>query len=439
LIYKFRISLVRACRKRQYPLTVNFGKIYFFNITCLYFITILLINSCNSNNVNIPACYPNSPDTLNRISKKNPNYICGIAADSFNVSYGRVNPNSFLSDMLSSYGITLQVIDKLLKNSSGVFDIREIRAEHRYTVLADKDSLKKARFFIYEHEPSLFYIFSFKDSLNITPYRLKTDYEIKFVSGTIQTSLWDSMIEAGLNPELCISMSEIYAWTIDFFGLQKGDSYRIIFKENFIGNTSLGISKIYGIEFLHSGKEIYAIPLIQNGTESYYDTSGYSLRRAFLKAPLKYARVSSGFSSGRMHPILRIVRPHFGVDYSAPVGTAVQSIGDGKVISAGVENESGRIVRIMHNSVYSTAYLHLSSFGKGIFPGAKVKQGDIIGFVGSSGLSTGPHLDFRFYKNGFAVDPLKIEAPPVEPVLPENREKFDKTRRVVLDLLRSIK
>ena len=169
--------------------------------------------------------------------------------------------------------------------------------------------------------------------------------------------------------------------------------------------------------------------------ESFYDSDGNSLRKAFLKAPLQFSRVSSRFSSGRLHPILRIRRPHYGVDYAAPVGTPVHAIGDGRVTRAGFENGSGRMVRIVHNSVYSTAYLHLSRFGPGINAGAIVKQGDIIGYVGSSGLSTGPHLDFRFYRNGSPVDPLKVEAPPVEPVSEENKSDFEKSKTVVLSLL----
>ena len=400
--------------------------------------TLLMSISCNNirgNSANVGF----TEDTLSKKIRNPVKYIYGIPADSFKIKEGKIRQNRFLPEMLSEYGITLQDIDKILKKSSNVFNIREMRAGRNYKIFYTGDSLKKAKYFLYEHDPDLFYIFSFNDSVNITPYRLKADEEIKFVSGTIQTSLWDAMIQAGLNPELVVSLSEMYAWTIDFFALQKGDSFRIIFREKYIGGTSTGIGKIYGTEFIHSGKRIFGIPLIQNGIENYYDTSGNSLRREFLKAPLQYARVSSGFSSARMHPVLRIVRPHFGVDYAAPAGTPVRSVGDGKVISAGAETEAGNIVRIMHNSVYSTAYMHLSGFGKNIYKGAIVKQGDIIGYVGNSGLATGPHLDFRFYKNGYAVDPLKVEAPPVEPVLPENRDKFNKLKIVIISLLRTIK
>jgi murein DD-endopeptidase MepM/ murein hydrolase activator NlpD len=404
----------------------------------LSLVALLTVISCNNQIENNSVSILNSPDTLNNNPKRNQRFEFGIPADSFVVFYGRIRPNRFLPDLLSDYGITLQDIDNVLRNSSKVFNIREMRAGNHFTILAVPDSMKRAKYFIYEHDPSLYYIFSFNDSLNITPFRLKVNSEIKFVSGTIVSSLWEAMAEAGLNPELCISMSDIYAWTVDFFGLQKGDGFKVIYEEHFIGKTPWGIGRIYGAEFDHGGKKIFAIPLIQNGVESFYDTTGNSLRKAFLKAPLKYPRVSSRFSSGRMHPILRIVRPHFGVDYAAPIGTPVLSIGDGTVVSAGIENESGRIVRIKHNSVYTTAYLHLSSFGNGINPGANIKQGDIVGYVGTSGLATGPHLDFRFYKNGYAVDPLKVEAPTVEPVLPENLERFEKTKMVILNLLNTI-
>ena len=401
----------------------------------LFLLLMLFVISCNNFRKNYPDSIISAVDTIAKIPAENPTLLFGIPSDSFNISSGRIKPNRFLSDILSGYGITMQQIDMLVRNSSKVFDVRDIRSGNNYTIMSEKDSIGKAKYFIYEHEPSLFYIFSFNDSLNITPYRMEINSEIKFASGTIETSLWDAMTKTGFNPELTMSLSDIYAWTVDFFGLQKGDCFKVIYEEKFIGNTSIGIGKIYGAEFDRSGNKIFAIPMLQAGKESFYDSDGNSLRKAFLKAPLKFPRISSGFSSGRMHPILRIVRPHFGVDYAAPLGTPVYSIGDGKVISAGIENESGRIVRIKHNSVYSTAYLHLSRFGTGIYGGAFVKQGDIVGYVGYSGLSTGPHLDFRFYKNGYAVNPLKVDAPAVEPVLAENMEKFEKIKKVVLSLL----
>ena len=379
---------------------------------------------------------PEANDTAT-IPFKLPTLTFGIPSDSFNIVKDHVRRNAFLSDILEEYGVTRQEIEKVTSNSKDVFDVKKIRAGNNYTVMTDNDSIARLRYFIYEHDPLEYYIFSFNDSLNITPFHYKARSEIFFASGTIETSLWDAMIGNGMNPELAVDLSEIFAWTVDFFGLQKGDRFKIIYEEKFVGDKSVEIGKIYGAEFISSGIPILAIPLIQDGEESFYDADGNSLRKAFLKAPLRFSRISSRYSSGRMHPILRIVRPHFGVDYAAPVGTPVHSVGDGKVTSVANEGQAGRMVRIRHNSVYSTAYLHLSRYGKGIVPGAVVKQGQIVGYVGTSGLSTGPHLDFRFYKNGYPVDPLKVKAPPVEPVHEDNMARFEKIKTVTLDLLGS--
>lgn len=388
-------------------------------------------------NFSEPGTHTLEFDTTQAIveEKKPVNLFFGIPADSFNLIPGQIKRNGILSQILLEHGVTMPEIDAVLKNSSDVFDVRKLRAGNKYFLLCDNDTIGKARYLIYEHEAAISYIFSFRDSLNITPFRQNITSEIKYSSGTIETSLWDAMMADSLHPMLAVKLSEIYAWTVDFFGLQKGDSFRVIYEELFINDKSQGIGRIFGAQFTWAGKTTLAIPFIQGGTESYYDSEGNSLRKAFLKAPLQFSRISSRYSSSRLHPILRIRRPHYGVDYAAPIGTPVHSIGDGRVTAATVESGSGRVVRIVHNSVYSTAYLHLSRFEKGISAGAFVKQGDIIGFVGSSGLSTGPHLDFRFYKNGSPVDPLKIEAPPVEPVLEENRARFEKNKRVVESLI----
>ena len=370
--------------------------------------------------------------------KTEPNILFGIPVDSFNIFKDRIRPNRFLSEIVADYGVSMKEVDQLVRNSKDVFNVRSLRSGNDITFFTAKDSVQKLMYLIYEHEPALYYIFSFNDSLNITPYHQPTADEIIFSKGIIETSLWETMVKDSINPELAVLLSDIYAWTVDFFGLQKGDSFKAIYEEHFIDGKSIGIDRILAAEFSFSGKIIYAIPLIQDGNESFYDTTGVSLRKAFLKAPLRFSRISSRYSSGRMHPILRIVRPHYGVDYVAVAGTPVYSIGDGKVLSVGTEVESGRIVRIRHNSVYSTAYMHLSRFGNGIKTGAFVKQGQVIGYVGSSGLATGPHLDFRVYQNGYAVDPLKVEAPPVEPVYDTNLVRFEKVKKVYLDLLSTI-
>lgn len=402
--------------------------------TVVVFLSVLLAVSCkNLPKEPVPEVVTQDSTTLSL--QKAPVLVFGIPSDSFNLITGRIKRNGFLSQILLEHGVTLQEIDQVIKNSSSVFDVRKIRSGNNYTIFCDNDSLARARYLVYEQDPVTCYIFSFRDSLNITPFRKEIRKVINYSSGTIETSLWDAMINEGMHPSLAAQLSDIYAWSVDFFGLQKGDSFKVIYEESFIDDKSLGANRIFGAQFTWSGKTITAVPFIQDGKESFFDEEGNSLRKAFLKAPLSFARITSRFSSSRMHPILRIRRPHYGVDYAAPIGTPVLAVGDGRVISTTFEGGSGRMVKISHNSVYSTAYLHLSRFGDGIHAGASVKQGDIIGYVGSSGLSTGPHLDFRFYQNGYPVDPLKVEAPPVEPVSEANKGKFDINKRVVLSLL----
>jgi murein DD-endopeptidase MepM/ murein hydrolase activator NlpD len=401
----------------------------------LYLFLILVSFSCKFIGGDNPEESVITSDTGIKVVKKEPVLVFGIPVDSFNTVTGHIKRNRFLSEILLEHGVTMLEIEQVITNSDSVFDVRKVRSGNNYTLFCDTDSVAHVRYLVYEHDPVTFYVFSFNDSLNITAFKKEIRKEIKYSSGTIETSLWESVIEDGIHPTVAFRLSEIFAWTVDFFGLQKGDSFKIIYEERFIDDKSLGVDKIFGAQFTWTGKTITAIPFIQDGKETFFDAEGNSLRKAFLKAPLQFSRISGRFSSSRMHPILRIRRPHYGVDYAAPVGTPVQAIGDGKVIFAGTENGSGRMVKIVHNSVYTTAYLHLSGFGKGVYSGAFVKQGDIIGYVGSSGLSTGPHLDFRFYRNGSPVDPLSVEAPAVEPVSEENRMRFERNKTVVTSLL----
>ena len=410
----------------------------FHRKTLILVALVLTAVSCKNGGIINPEITGTVSDTSSQKDTKSRVFMYGIPSDSFDLISGHIKRNGLLSEILLKHGVSMSEIDQTVRNSRSVFDVRNIRSGNNYILFCDRDSISRVRYLVYEHDPTICYVFSFNDSLNITPYRKEIKSEIKYASGTIETSLWEAMIGGGLHPSLAIELSQIFAWTVDFFGLQKGDSFRVIYEELHIDDKLLGTGKIYGAQFNRAGSVVTAIPFIQGDKESYFDVDGTSLRKAFLKAPLQFSRISSRFSSSRMHPILRIRRPHFGVDYAAPVGTPVVAIGDGRVTSATTENGSGRMVRIQHNSVYATAYLHLSRFGDGISPGVFVRQGDIVGYVGNSGLSTGPHLDFRFYMNGSLVDPLKVDAPPVEPVSEENMRRFEKNKTVILSLLETI-
>ncbi|MEZ5198576.1 MAG: peptidoglycan DD-metalloendopeptidase family protein [Bacteroidales bacterium] len=355
-----------------------------------------------------------------------PQTAYGIVVDSLVEFRDKVKRNQFLADILLTYNVDYQKIDQLAKQSKEIFDVRKIRAGNNYAVLCNNDSLQEARYFIYESSPTSYVVFDLGDSVHIHLGEKEVELKINTTSGTITSSLWNAMVDNNADPNLANELSEVYAWAIDFFGIQKGDSYKVIFEELYVEDQCIGIGKVHAALFHHANHKFYAFYFVQDSVGDYFDDEANSMRRTFLKAPLRFNRISSRFSNSRLHPVLKIRRPHHGVDYAAPAGTPVHAIGDGIVIEAQYKGQNGRLVKIKHNGTYTTAYLHLSKFGKGIKTGVHVKQGDVIGYVGSSGLSTGPHLDFRFYKNGKAVDPLKIESPPANPVDSVHLDKYNK-------------
>ena len=366
-------------------------------------------------------------------------FLYGINIDSFDIIEGKIKNNQNITSLLSSYNIPRKIIDEIVLSSDSVFDFRKIKAGNKYTVFQSKDSIAITKYFVYEHNAIDYVLFDLNDTIVIKKLEKEVQVKQTSASGIINSSLWNSIYDKNINPVVAIELSEIFAWTIDFFGLQKGDNFKIIFDEQYVDSTSIGISKIHAAYFYHAKKDYFAIPFMQDSVETYYDETGKNLKKAFLKAPLKYSRISSRFSNSRLHPVLKIRRPHHGVDYAAPVGTPVVAIGDGKVIDTGYKIGAGNLVKIKHNSTYTTSYMHLSKYGKGIKSGVHVSQGDIIGYVGSTGLSSGPHLDFRVYKNGDAIDPLKMESPPSEPVNKTNLPQFTILKDSLVNLLSKIK
>lgn len=364
--------------------------------------------------------------------------LYGLPVDSFEIIEGKVKRNQFLGDILSQYDVPYESIHKISLCPDSIFSVKRIRRGNKYTVFCSKDSTKTIKCFVYEQSPIDYVVVDFSDSLNIYKQQKEIQVRERTASGEIKTSLWEAMTENDISPMLSIELSDIYAWSIDFFGLQKGDYFKIIYEEQCVDSQSIGIGKIKGVCFNHMGKDFYAIPFTQDSARCFFDEEGKSLRKAFLKAPLRFSRISSRFSHSRLHPILKIRRPHHGIDYAAPLGTPVYAIGDGVVIKKGYSGGAGHMLKIKHNSVYTTGYLHLSRYGKGIKKGVYVNQGDLIGYVGSTGCSTGPHLDFRFYKNGSPVNPLKVDAPPVDPIKEENLAQYDEVKNRVVEELEKI-
>jgi murein DD-endopeptidase MepM/ murein hydrolase activator NlpD len=362
------------------------------------------------------------PDTLVPLE---PVLKYGIPVDSFSLVEGVIRSDQYLSEILNNNGVGMVTIDKLARKSKPVFDVRKIRSGQKYTVFQTADSLQEARYFVYENSPTEYFVYELFDTLRIYRGEKEVVAHRRTAQGVIETSLWNTMEDNNLDPIMALDLNDIFQWTIDFFAIQKGDRFRVIYDELFVDSTSIGIGEIYAVEFEHYGSENFAFRFFQDERYDYFDETGMSLRKAFLKAPLQFSRISSRFSNSRLHPVLRIRRPHHGVDYAAAKGTPVVSIGDGTVVARAYQKSGGgNYVKIKHNSVYTTTYMHLSGFGKGITTGRRVKQGQIIGYVGATGLATGPHLDFRVAKNGSYVDPLKVKAPPVEPIKDENLPEY---------------
>ncbi|MEI7895588.1 MAG: peptidoglycan DD-metalloendopeptidase family protein [bacterium] len=347
----------------------------------------------------------------------------GIRLDSMDIVYGTVGNNQNLSLMLSGY-IPGATIERIANETREIFDVRKIKAGNRYARIVSKDSAKLTKYVVYEINPIDFVVYDVSDSLKAYKDKKKVSRLVKTSTGTITSSLWNCFVENKLDINLGMALSDVYAWTVDFYGLQKGDNFKVIYEEVYVDNKLIGIDRILASRFHSNGRDYYAYNFEQQGRNEYFDENGQSLQRSFLKAPLKFSRISSRFSRSRMHPILRIARPHFGVDYSAPRGTPVVALGDGHVNEVGFHGGYGRFISIRHNSVYTTTYAHLSGYAKGLKAGSNVRQGEVVGYVGSSGLSTGPHLDFRVYRNGSPTDPLKLVSPPSKPVDEKDRTRF---------------
>jgi murein DD-endopeptidase MepM/ murein hydrolase activator NlpD len=353
-----------------------------------------------------------------------PEMMFGLPVDSFRITAGVIRPNQNLGEILTGFGVPMAKVDQLSRNSEAIFDVRKIKSGQNYYLFQSPDTTCHPCYLVYENSLIEYVVFNLSDSLSISKGKKKVRIAHQSASGTIQSSLWNTMTDNNLDPTLALDLSEIYAWTIDFFGIQKGDRFRVIYDEQFVDSVPVGIGPVHAVEFEHSGRSYYAFRFLQEEKFDYFDEKGESLRKAFLKAPLEYRRISSHFSGSRFHPVLKIRRPHYGVDYAAPRGTPVVSIGDGTVLQRSYQGGGGNTVKIKHNSVYTTMYLHLSGFAKGLTVGSRVKQGEVIGYVGSTGLSTGNHLDFRVFKNNAPVDPLKMDVPPGDPVKAEFRPDF---------------
>ena len=396
----------------------------------------LLFFACKDKNANNNSSSENDSTSVNAVShSKIIKY--GVDVTDLIESENTISPGHSLSNILSSSGADANSINNLNLVPDSILDPRKINAGNKYTIYNVNDSAHTLRYFVYHKSKQDFVVVEFLEDTIITSIFSKPAISKKRVSGAVITSsLWNAISDSELDINLALKLSDIYAWSIDFFGLQKMDSFIVYYSELYIDNEPIGIDSIYSAIFYHANHPYYAIYFEKEDIKGYWDLEGNSLRKAFLKAPLSFSRISSHFTYARKHPIYKTVRPHTGVDYAAPAGTPVMSIGDGVVIAKGYKGGGGNTIKIRHNSVYTTAYLHLSKFASNIKEGTHVSQGQVIGYVGSTGSSTGPHLDFRVWKNGEPINPLKLESPPVEPIPDNLKAEFDSIKIPLIEILK---
>ena len=362
----------------------------------------------------------------------------GLNLSDFKVVTHIVKQNEFFADILSQYNVTYQTIDFLARESKSIFNLNKIKAGNNCTMLCAKnDTGCVPKKLIYEVSKVDYVVFNLDDSLYTYRGQNKVERKHQEVSGIINSSLYETLEANNMSPALAVRLSEIFAWTVDFYKIQQGDKFKVVYDEDFVNGESVGIGEINSCVFNSGGKDYYAFYYAKDQAHEgdYYDENGNSMKKEFLKAPVKFSRISSGYSLNRFHPVTKEWKAHLGTDYAAPYGTPIMATADGIVEDACFKVYNGNYVKIRHNGQYKTQYLHMSKIGKGIHAGSRVKQGEIIGYVGSTGLATGPHVCYRFWKDGQQVDPRKQKLTFADPMPVKYKADFmSKIKPVKLQL-----
>ena len=353
----------------------------------------------------------------------------GYVLNDYKVIKDTIKSGESFGEILDRHHIDYPVIYKIAAAAKDTFDIRKLRAGKPYTILAKNDTTEQAQVFIYQRSKIEYLIVDFTDSIQTKFFRKKVKTVIKTASGIIESSLSEAIQKQELNYLLALEMADIYAWTIDFFHLQKGDSFKLIYEERFINDTiSVGIGNITVAYFEHKNTPLYAFNFVTDSTKNindYYDENAKTLRRKFLKAPLKFGRISSRYNLNRRIKYYGFrIKAHRGTDFAAPIGTPIMSTASGTVTESRYRGGNGNYVKIKHNSTYSTQYLHMKK--RNVKVGDYVKQGDVIGWIGMTGNTAGPHVCYRFWKNGKEVDPFKQKLPSAAPIKESLKEDYFK-------------
>lgn len=364
-----------------------------------------------------------------------PKKIFGFDSDAFHMETMTIQPNQFLANILQDREITYPQIQSLVANSKDIFSVRSFRSGKDLTFLR-KDECDAPCAMIYEPSPLSYIKYEFEeDSVNVEKVERDIDICTDEAYGIIESSLSATMSQLNLGMGLISKMEDALASSVDFYHLQKGDEFKLVFEEVFIDGEKIKEGNIIGAYFKNAQGEHYAVHFENDRYSGFYDMEGHPTKGAFLRAPVKYARISSGYNLRRFHPIKKRTVPHLGTDYAAPKGTPIFSVSDGVVTKVSYTKNNGKYVKIRHDKTYETQYLHMNGFAKGIKSGTKVKQGQTIGYVGSTGLATGPHVCFRFWKNGRQINHRRENFPPADPLpdtdLPQFQVQADSIRALL--------
>jgi murein DD-endopeptidase MepM/ murein hydrolase activator NlpD len=331
-----------------------------------------------------------------------------------------VRPNEFLSNVFEKYKIQSDKTYEISQTPTDIFNTSKFKTGNTYAFILKKNgkALSPDKF-IYEKNIIEYAIFDFSKEKISAELKSKPVVKKKITSAAvIKGSLYQTLVNIDANPILAIELSEIYKWTIDFYRIQEDDFFKVIYFENFVEGQSTGQFEIEAASFNHLGEEIKAFAYTRKNSDKieYFDQEGNTLKAFFLQAPVAYSRISSPYTMNRFHPVTGTNKPHLGTDYAAPTGTPIYSTASGTIVEAKYSKYNGNYVKVKHNETYTTQYLHMSKIASGMKAGTKVEQGQVIGYVGSTGLATGPHVCYRFWKNGKQVDPYKEEITKADPL-----------------------
>lgn len=362
----------------------------------------------------------------------------GFALDKFSVSETTLRSGDILGNILSRHGLSYPQVARLVENCKGKFSINSLRIGKKLHFLATAEGQQPGHM-VYEPSPYEYAVFQLQEPFQVQVVKREVTTQVVAASGVLETSFWQALTDNGLSDELADGMIDVLSSSVDFYHQKQGDRFKVVYQQHYVENKPVGTGDILAAVYEREGKEYYAFRYDEPGEKTdYFDYEGRPARQAFLKSPVKFSRISSRYNLHRFHPVLRYTRAHLGTDYAAPHGTPILAVAKGTVLEATRRGGNGLFVKIRHDATYQTQYLHMSGFAKGIRPGASVAQGQTIGYVGSTGLATGPHVCFRFWKNGREVDHTRLHLPQPDPMKGEAFAQFVPVRDQLLKMLQGV-